>query len=158
MVRTRGDRGAAVEMALTLPIILALLTGLWEMGRAIEVQQALNNAAGEAARLAATGLYTNAQVQQIARNQLKIILNDTSGALTQNATVVVDDLTTPGADATAAVIFDQIRVTVSVPFADVRWINLTMFTSNTTVLSARVTWRCLRDAEYPTTPPPPPQG
>ena len=43
---------AAVEMALTLPLVLTLLVGTWEVGRIIEVQQFLNVGAREAARQA----------------------------------------------------------------------------------------------------------
>ena len=33
---------AAVEMALSLPLLLTLLIGTWEVGRILEVQQFLN--------------------------------------------------------------------------------------------------------------------
>src|SRR5262249_21022107 len=95
-VRRPRRATAAVELALTLPLILWLLIGLWEVGRIVEVQQFLFNAAREGARQAATGQYTNAQVQQIALNYLKIGLNDSSGSMTQNATATVVNLSAPG--------------------------------------------------------------
>lgn len=50
--RTRlGDAGQAlVEMAIALPILLALLVGIFEFARAYNVQQVITNAAREGAR------------------------------------------------------------------------------------------------------------
>jgi Flp pilus assembly protein TadG len=157
--RRPAPRGAAaVELALTLPLILSVLAGLWEVGRVIEVQLILANAAREAGRQAATGLYTNSQVQQTALNYLKLGLNDTNGTMTANATVTVVDLNSPGIDVSNAVTLDPIQVTVTVPFSDVRWINLPLVTTSSTVLSAQATWVSLKDLAYPTTTPQPPTG
>src|SRR5881227_655267 len=49
--RRRGV--AAVEFAVVLPLLLTLLVGIWELGRIINVQITLNNAARDAARLGA---------------------------------------------------------------------------------------------------------
>src|SRR5688572_2366527 len=49
--RRRGV--AAVEFAVCLPLLLMLLIGIWELGRIIQVQIILNNAARDGARLAA---------------------------------------------------------------------------------------------------------
>ena len=46
---------AAVEFAMILPVILTLLLGIWEVGRMIEIQQILYNAAREGGRQAAYG-------------------------------------------------------------------------------------------------------
>jgi Flp pilus assembly protein TadG len=155
----RRRRGAsAVELALTLPLLIMVLTGLWEVGRLVEVQQILINSAREAARQAGTGQYTNAQVQQIALNYLQIGLNDTGGTMTQYATATVADLTNPGTDVSNATSLDQISVTVTVPFSRVRWINLPLVTSGSTVLSAQVFWVSLVDQVYPSSTPQPPTG
>src|SRR5687768_8235143 len=50
---------AAVEFALTLPLLMVLLLGLWEVGRLIQLAQVLNNAAREGARVAAQGMTIN---------------------------------------------------------------------------------------------------
>ena len=155
-VRRRGS--AAVELALTLPLIIAMLSGLWEVGRVIEVQGVMANAAREAARQAATGQYTNAQVQQIALNYMKAGLNDTTGTMTANLGVTVVDLNSPGIDATAATSLDPIQVTLTVPFKDVRWIKMPLVTTDATVLTSQMTWTCLLDIAYPTTTPQPPTG
>src|SRR5207249_2553536 len=69
-------RGAvAVEAAVALPLLLTLMLGVWEVGRLIQVNQVLNNAAREAARLAAGGYVngtpvSNSMVQQAARDYM----------------------------------------------------------------------------------------
>jgi Flp pilus assembly protein TadG len=159
-VRPRARRGgaAAVELALTLPLMISILTGLWEVSRVVEVQQILYNAAREAARQAATGQYTNAQVQQIALTYLQFGLNDTSGTMTATATVTVTDLTNPGTDVSNATTLDQLQVVVSIPFSSVRWINLSLVTNGSTAVTSTATWVSLKDYAYPTSTPQPPTG
>jgi Flp pilus assembly protein TadG len=61
--RTARDRGAAaVEFALVLPVLLLILFGIIDFGRALNAQIELTGAAREGARLAALG-YPNAAVQ-----------------------------------------------------------------------------------------------
>jgi Flp pilus assembly protein TadG len=58
MIKMRARRRpgvAAVEMALSLPIVLTIMAGLWEVGRITEVQQILWNGTREAARDASLG-------------------------------------------------------------------------------------------------------
>jgi Flp pilus assembly protein TadG len=154
--RRRG--AAAVELAVTLPLILALLVGLWESARIIELQQILLNASREGARQAATGQMTNAVVQQVTLQYLKVALNDATGALTANAVITVTDLTHPDRDATAATSLDQIQVTITIPFKDVRWSAAKLVTDDSTVVTSQATWVSLVDVAYPTSAPQPPQG
>jgi Flp pilus assembly protein TadG len=44
-----------VEFALTLPLLVTLMLGVWEIGRLVQLQQLLSNAAREGARVAAQG-------------------------------------------------------------------------------------------------------
>lgn len=61
--RTARDRGSvAVEFALVLPVLLLILFGVIDFGRALNAQIELTGAAREGARLAALG-YSNAAVQ-----------------------------------------------------------------------------------------------
>ena len=54
MIQNRGDRGAvAVEFALLLPILLALLLGTIEFSRVLNAQITLTHAAREGARVMA---------------------------------------------------------------------------------------------------------
>src|SRR5262249_58476296 len=50
---------AAVEMAFMLPLLLAMLIGVWEMGRIVQVQNFIVTAARDGARLAAQGTIIN---------------------------------------------------------------------------------------------------
>jgi Flp pilus assembly protein TadG len=154
--RSRG--AAAVELALTLPLLVTIISGLWELGRAVEVQQILFNASREAARQAATGKLTAAQVQAVAASYVKFGLNDTTGTLTSRLTVTVVDLDSPASDPTAATTLDRLQVTVSIPFSDVRWINLPLVTNASTVITSQAIWACMVDLAYPSTTPQPPTG
>src|SRR5436305_13070446 len=55
---------AAVEFAVLLPLILTLVVGLWEVGRLVDLQQLLTNAAREGGRQAASGERSTATVTQ----------------------------------------------------------------------------------------------
>jgi len=60
--RAVGDRGAAaVEFALVLPLLLLVLFGIIDFGRALNAQITLTQAAREGARLAALG-YSDSDV------------------------------------------------------------------------------------------------
>jgi len=64
----RRSGAAAVEFAFVVTFVLSpILVGIWEMGRAIQVQQIVANAAREGARLAAQGrtINQNGSVSQI---------------------------------------------------------------------------------------------
>jgi Flp pilus assembly protein TadG len=155
LARTNGwpvpRRGvAAVEFAVLIPFILTLLLGIWEVGRMIEVQQTVNNAAREAARQATTGQLTNTQVQQVAIQCLNV-----AGIPTGNAVVTVSDLTNPSLDVSQAHYLDRLQVTVTLPFSDVRWSVISYFSSPTAPLSATVTWVTVIDQDFPSYPEPP---
>ena len=77
---------AAVEAALLLPVALILMLGTWEIGRMVEVEQILNNAAREGGRAASGGQDTNSQVQQVVLNYLQ-----NAGLPSASATVTVSD-------------------------------------------------------------------
>lgn len=65
---SRDQRGQSlVEFALVVPILLLLVLGIMEFGRAYSTSLALQNAAREGARLAVTGS-TDAQVVQRVRD------------------------------------------------------------------------------------------
>ncbi len=141
--RPAARRGAAtVEFALLLPFLVTLLLGVWEVGRMIEVNQVLDNAAREGARLAASGQGTNDQAKQATLDYLQC-----NGLPTQNAAVTVTNLTS-GSDASAATQLDQLQVQVSIPFSDVRWSTLALVLSANTQLTARATWNSLKDKVY----------
>lgn len=135
---------AAVEMAFVAPLIVTLLLGTWEMGRFVEVQQIVSDAAREGGRQASCGQMTNSQVAAAVSNYVKI-----AGLPISNLAVTVADLTHPGVDVSQATALDQLKVTVSLPFSDVRWTNLKLVTTDTTNVNASVVWYSALPVSYP---------
>ncbi len=64
--RTRAG-AAAVEFACCLPLMMLILTGAWQVGRATDVYQVISNSAREAARDASLG---QASLSSVAANLL----------------------------------------------------------------------------------------
>lgn len=104
--RTRGDsrerRGVvAVEFAIMAPILLAITFGIFQMGRAFEMQTLLDTAAREGARFASIDRDGLVAVGQTANQKL---INDVKNFLASNGipkdkiTVSVKDHTNPTAD------------------------------------------------------------
>jgi Flp pilus assembly protein TadG len=150
VVRRDKRRGvAAVEFAFVMPAILALLVGIWELGRLIEIQQLMTNAAREGARQAATGQYTKAQTQSIINQYLTV-----AGLPTTNVSSNAWDITN-NCDPSAASYQDCIQVNVSMPFADVSWSVLSILVPPTFQISTQVQWMTVIDKPYPSDPEPP---
>ncbi len=150
VVRRAKRRGvAAVEFAFIMPAILALLVGIWELGRLIEIQQLMTNAAREGARQAATGQYTNAQVQSVISQYLTV-----AGLPTTNVTSNAWDITS-NCDPSAAAYQDCIQVNVQMPFKDVSWSVLSILVPPSFQLSTQVKWMTVVDKPYPSDPEPP---
>jgi len=141
---------AAVEFAAVLPLILTLLLGIWEVGRLIEIQQYLSNAAREGARQASTGQLTDAQVQQVVTQALAA-----EGLPTTNVVVTVQDLTTPANDVSVANYLDQIQVTVTIPYSAVQFSLISMVTTPGQLITSQVQWVSMVDEPYPVAPTPP---
>jgi Flp pilus assembly protein TadG len=140
--RRRGI--AALEAALTLPMLVLLMFGTWELSRVIQVRQILDNAVREGARQAASGQSTNAQVQQSVTNYVK-----NAGLTTTNLVVTVSDLTTSGTDASAAAPLDKLQVQATLPFKDVRWAAAILVTNSGTMLTSTATWYSANAQNYP---------
>jgi Flp pilus assembly protein TadG len=69
--RGRCDGGQAViEMALTLPLLLAVVFGIFDFGFMFQRYEVVTNAAREGARLGVLADYTEAQAEQRALNYL----------------------------------------------------------------------------------------
>ena len=109
--RRRGERGSVLlEMAMTLPLLLLVAVGIFELGRAYQTEQILTNAAREGARMA---VLPNASASNIA-SRVKGYLQSGQLSNYQNATVSV----TP--DAVLSINGTNVRasiVTVSYPFS-----------------------------------------
>jgi Flp pilus assembly protein TadG len=105
--RIRNQRGnALIETAFTIPIVLLVCVGIFEFGRAYQVQQVLTNAAREGARIAVITGNTDQQVRDAVSNYL------TNGRITNpgSANVVIDRNEAMGANTAS-------RVTISYPFS-----------------------------------------
>src|SRR5215470_3847777 len=82
--RLNGERGAAlIEVALTLPLVLLVSTGIFEFGRAYQTWQVITNAAREGARIAVLSNMTSSDVEARVRSYM------TSGQLPNAATAGV---------------------------------------------------------------------
>jgi Flp pilus assembly protein TadG len=152
VLRTRAERRgtAAVEFAFLLPGIMILLMGIIEVGRLIELQQVLTNAVREGARQAATGQMTNTQVQAVVTQYISV-----AGFSTSNATVTVQDLTTSGADVSAAKYLDRIQVSISYPYSNVTYSSLNWILPAGYTVTSQVEWITMVDKPFPTFPNPP---
>ena len=148
----RRRAAAAVEFALISPLMVTMLLGLWELGRAIQVFQIVSNAAREGARQAASAKYTKAQVQQSVFDYLvngNVQMHDTLAASSvtlanTNATITVSNLTS-GGEVFDAKQLDRMQVVVSVPVKNFRWVSSTFFMSATSEVKATVGFLCTRD-------------
>lgn len=160
MLRSGGSRRpgiAAVELALVLPFIMTFLLGTWEIGRIIEVQQILTNAAREAGRQASAGQLDNTAIDTLVKQYLKqeglTTTNVSTSIVNKGYTSNPSPADNNPQDATD---LDQLEVTVKIKLADVRWVNFTVFTSGVTDLYVKVTWPSMKDRAY--TIPTPPSG
>jgi hypothetical protein len=144
---------AAMELVLVLPLILILLFGIWDFGRMVEVQQLVNNAAREGARLAAVGSRLDpngserdilaADVQQTVINYL-----NRNGVNTTGIVVQFSNIDRPSAtDPYLAQHLDHLRINVQLPFNNVRLVLVNLFNNpNATALTAAADWLSMKDS------------
>ncbi|MGA2619756.1 MAG: TadE/TadG family type IV pilus assembly protein [Thermoguttaceae bacterium] len=144
--RKADRRGlAVVEMAIAMPVLVYVVMGVWEVGRILDVQVMLNNAAGAGARQAATGTFTNAQVVTVVTNYLNC-----AGLNTANLTVTVSDVTSPSTDVSVASPNDQIQVEATIPYSDVSWGVSGFFATSSTTLTGSAIYFSAEVNPYPT--------
>jgi hypothetical protein len=165
--RAGARRGvAAVEFAVILPLLLMLLVGIWELGRIIHVQQTVNNAARDGARLGAqanvvstTGAYTQIKFDTGTPNVVDAIKAYLSASGITNHTGLVIEFqfmepakpgdpppTATNAHPYTGVKNQRFRVKVSLPYNNVRWTTLSLINVNT--LTAEAYWQCLVDDPF----------
>jgi Flp pilus assembly protein TadG len=105
-----NERGTALlETALTLPLLLLVSVGIFEFGRAFQMEQIITNAAREGARLAVMPGTTKAMVDARVQSYLsagKIYKPETASVALAAATINIGAGTASGT-----------RVTVSYPFS-----------------------------------------
>jgi Flp pilus assembly protein TadG len=106
----KRERGSAmVETAITLPLLLMMMVGIFEVGRAYETWQVLTNAAREGARMAVTPSST----EEITTALIRQYMADGQLGNSATATVVVDKTSTINAGGTPV---SASLVTVDYPF------------------------------------------
>lgn len=133
-----------MEFAFLIPLLLSVILAIWELGRMVEVQQIISNAAREGGRQASTSNLTNDQVKTVVRNYLTQA--GLSSQAANNATVTVTNLTTSSLDATQANQLDHFQITVSVNYTDVRWTTLNLIATSTTTLNGSADWYSMNDS------------
>jgi Flp pilus assembly protein TadG len=152
--RAERRASASVELALLAPVLLLLLLGIWEIGRLVQMQQIVDNAAREGARQAARGDLTSAQVQTAVIQYLQDAGINTNGVtftyMDNSASPAVQrtspiDLNNPSIDIIDANPSDQIHVAVNVPYKNVRWLAINLFLSDTTMMTASADWYCMKN-------------
>jgi Flp pilus assembly protein TadG len=130
LLRQRGRarrRGAVVvEFAFIAPILLAVVLGTLEIGRAIMVSEMLNTAARAGARAGTVLGATNSSVNTAISRCLTSISNSTT-------TIKVNGQT---ADVSSAIRGDAISVEVSVPYSSVSWLPHNSYLGSSTLTAA----------------------
>jgi Flp pilus assembly protein TadG len=126
--RRRTRRGAAVvEFALVAPILLLLVVGTVEVGRAIMVKDTITVASREGARVAGNSAITSIPAVQSA------VDNYLAGAGISGATTTVSPSSLSGvADG------QPVTVTVSVPYSQVSWVPSPWFLAGQTMTAKSV--------------------
>jgi len=138
---------AAVEFAvLSIPMVL-LLAGVWEVGRLIDAHNILTNAAREGGRQAATGIKSTTQVEDAIKSYCTL-----NGIDITDISITITNLTEPARiDPRDAVQLDHYQITVTLPFANVKWALIPQITPTTT-MTVTVDWYSMKDLPLEVTP------
>jgi Flp pilus assembly protein TadG len=158
------DGVAAVEFAVTAPLLFLLLLGTWELGRVVQVYQILNSAVREGARIAAqgqiinlTGSYTQINVNSgtpnvydTVENTLKVAGIDTSAFDSSKVSFTfLDSAGNPVSNPTQpwqGTKGQRFKVTATLPYSSFRWTNLNLL--NITQIQVTFFWACLIDDPF----------
>jgi Flp pilus assembly protein TadG len=147
---------AAIELALTMPFVALLVVGSLQIGRMVQINQIINNAAREGARKASTGINTYSDVQTIVANYLT-----NAGVTNQNGlSVTVYDVTQgnsgPQFNPSTANPFDQLQITVTLPYSNVQLSSTSILPgSSNLVLTGTAVWYTNVNQSYPANITPP---
>jgi Flp pilus assembly protein TadG len=178
-MKKRRTGAAALEFAVSMPVLCLMLTGLWEVGRITEVSEVMWNSAREAARDASIG---NDNLQTVTTNLLAYLQNaeptafgtghstsliapvvalpaNTTGYTcwdtTKNRelfTITFTDITQPTVtDPTNMSQLDVFAIGVQVPYNSIRISPLAQIT-NMTRLSVTVDWASMVDSPFQIVP------
>ena len=108
-LHTRERGSAMVEAAITIPLLLVLMVGIFEVGRAYQTWQVLTNAAREGARVSITPSSTPGNTTALIRQYMA------DGQLTNYSTAAVNVNKTSSIDVNGTPVSASL-VTVDYPF------------------------------------------
>ena len=144
-----------MELAVVLPFLVLLLIGVWEIGRLIQLQQIMNSAARNGARIASqatilttSGSNVDISVNTGTPNVTSAITQYLQAAGIQNLNGLQinfqflngnTSLTQPY----QGVKNQQFQIQVTLPYANLRWTDLTLI--NPTTLSGVCVWQLMVD-------------
>jgi Flp pilus assembly protein TadG len=136
----RNRRGtAAVEFAVIAPVMLMLVFGMFEFGRAIMVLDLLNDVARQGARTGAVAGRANTDINTAVDTALSNTTLPARGSTGTTVTISVNGNTSK--DASTAMSNDQIAVKVAVTVSMITWLPEEWFLDPTTRLSGTVVMR-----------------
>lgn len=160
----RRSGTAAVEMAIVFNLIVVpTLIGVLEVGRLVQIQQVVANAAREGARLGAqavtittsgtrTEIKTNTGSPSVKSTVYQYLQGAGLTALSESDVTVTWAYLTPRSDGVTAIEpyqgekLQKFRVTVTVQYEKLKWINFGFV--NTSTVSFAVDWRILLDDKF----------
>ena len=129
---THNRRGAAaVEFALVAPLFFAMIFGIAEAGRMLEVQQLMTNATREGAR--------RAMIKGVTADEVKAAVLDSLGD--SGITIAADDVTIIPANPDTQANGQAVTVLVDIPFSEVTWLPSPMFSWGSRTLRAYTVMR-----------------
>ncbi len=148
---------AIMEFAVVFPFLLLMLLGIWELGRIIQVQQVMMNAARNGARLAAqafivntfgayTQITTNSGYPNVYGTMSEFLIGNGITNLNNvkmNFTFLSGDTTRQPWQGNKN---EPFQITLTIPYNNVRLTTLTLFAP--TNLTVQVQWQMLVDAPF----------
>lgn len=155
----RRRRGVAVvELAFLMPLLLMLIVGVWEIGRLVQLQQIMNQAARDGARIASqahivntTGAYTHIDMTTTSPNVTDTVRNHLycCGITNLNGLQVMFqflDGDTSLTEPYQGIKNQRFRLTVTLPYDNMRWTSLGLINPNT--LGGECVWQMMSDDPF----------
>jgi Flp pilus assembly protein TadG len=149
-------------MAFVIPLLVLLMIGVWEIGRLVQLEQIMNEAAREGARLASQGetintqgAYTQIHVSTGTPNVTDTVSQYIQGSGISNVTGLQVTFTYLNGDTTLTEPYQgtknqQFRVRVTLPYANLRWTDISLV--NPTTLSGECVWVIMADDPFTVSP------
>lgn len=157
--RKEERRGVAVvELAFLMPLLLMLIVGVWEIGRLVQLQQIMNQAARDGARIASqakivntTGAYTQIDMTTTDPNVTDTVKDYLYGCGITDLTGLQVTFTYLDGDTTLTQPYQgaknqHFRIYVSLPYANMKWTTLSLI--NPTTLAAQCDWNIMVDDPF----------